>query len=429
MRAIENAIENIDDMLDAIVNTMLWLAYFVMISPFLVIGGTVYQKANGIPSLGKLRRQIKLDIGPPPETTIRREQIASKVKALVETGGWDELSKTLRDQEKDLLSTGLNQFYETAGNAARLALAHTTTQADLCPNVTIADISPAALALLEAAQCARPKDHILAALCARAHTDAAWICRISGETEIATDQARTSIIDHSAKAANILKQFDPLEHMSPLLAEAHYHLCLGADEGEGEIRAAHQDWTDLDPANLTPYSIHGVHLLPRWYGSYDELESEARKAAARTYDILGAGAYSAFYLAVLDQDHGSFAHLDTGFFLDGLADLIEASGFDQLRVNEIAAFLYQTSRPARPVLARADRLVKAQKRALRAGMVRLIRNHLHLVYPEVWQGGRNGALRAIGEAFRDEIIAGEMIQTAATPSRTRIVSRNLEHHG
>ncbi len=54
MRAIENAIENIDDMLDAIVNTMLWLAYFVMISPFLVIGGTVYQKANGIPSLGKL---------------------------------------------------------------------------------------------------------------------------------------------------------------------------------------------------------------------------------------------------------------------------------------------------------------------------------------------------------------------------------------
>ena len=110
MRAIENAIENIDDMLDAIVNTMLWLAHFVMISPFLVIGGTVYQKANGIPSLGKLRRQIKLDIGPPPETTIRREQIASKVKALVETGGWDELSKTLRDQEKDLLSTGLNQF-------------------------------------------------------------------------------------------------------------------------------------------------------------------------------------------------------------------------------------------------------------------------------------------------------------------------------
>ena len=48
----------------------------------------------------------------------------------------------------------------------------------------------------------------------------------------------------------------------------------------------------LDPHNQRHMRAMGSHLLPRWFGSYEELELQALRTAARTQDIWGAGGYT-----------------------------------------------------------------------------------------------------------------------------------------
>jgi len=190
---------------------------------------------------------------------------------------------------------------------------------------------------------------------------------------------------------------------------------------ERRIADNYEDLIDLDPHNHRHMRAMGNHLLPRWFGSYEQLELEARRTAARTQDIWGHGGYAWVYFDAIAVDDQACALVDVEFFIDGLKDIISACP-DQEMANLLSAYCAVAMRHGLGLNEQAD-LARMQ---IVDCANWLIRDHLTEVYPLIWahaaEGfdnsaritsvsrfaarGRADALQAIADQFRDDIENG-----------------------
>jgi hypothetical protein len=173
-------------------------------------------------------------------------------------------------------------------------------------------------------------------------------------------------------------------------------------------------------------------MLPRWFGSYDELELEARRTAARTQDIWGAGGYTWVYFDAIAIDETACARVDVDFFLDGLRDIVEVRP-NQEMINLLAAFCAVALRNGLGLNEQAD---LARMQIIDAANW-LIREHLTELHPMIWAHaadgfdnnarvtsvsrfaarGRADALQVIADQFREEISKG--LRVIFTPNGTQ----------
>lgn len=176
----------------------------------------------------------------------------------------------------------------------------------------------------------------------------------------------------------------------------------------------------------------GNHLLPRWFGSYPQLELEARRTAARTQDVWGHGGYTWVYFDAIAVDDHACALVDVDFFIDGLKDIISVRP-DQEMANLLSAYCAVAMRHGMGMNEEAD-LTRMQVVDCAKW---LIRDHLTEVHPLIWahatEGfdnnaritsvsrfaarGRADALQAIADQFRDDIEKGLRVTYTADGPR------------
>ena len=267
-------------------------------------------------------------------------------------------------------------------------------------------------------------DYVVGCIVALAHMDMAWSWRgIGWDVEIAP-RNREAFDAHFSRAREILSKFEGKEKTSPLFASTACALLRGDSKKTHSVADSYQALIDLNPENTGPLRALGTNMLPRWYGSYVGLELEARRTAARTQDIWGAGGYTWVMFDAISVDDQACARLDLPFFIEGLRDIVSRRP-DPHTVNLLAAYCANTMGQACSGDDDADHI-----RGQIAGCADwLVREYLTELHPMIWahaaQGfannlrvasanrfaaaGQEDALRIITNLFKREIDEGKQI--------------------
>lgn len=281
---------------------------------------------------------------------------------------------------------------------------------------------------LEAVLFEYPDNYAIALIVAHMHIDIGWAWRGARSTDAVKEINREAFEAHFLRATDILADFDPHELHSPALSAARCALLPSKSDPGAHLIREFEALIDLDPQNPRHMRALGNYLLPRWYGTYQALDIEARRTAARTFDHWGAGAYTWVWFDALLVDPEGFDTLEVEYFLDGVQDILECRP-NQHIANLLAAHLFQSwqitrqryhdsgTRPDMPL-------------ALRRGFEDLIHNHLRELHPLIWghaeigfentariisaerlaNKGQETALNAVAMPFLKNLQAGETIQ-------------------
>lgn len=269
-----------------------------------------------------------------------------------------------------------------------------------------------------------PDNPALAAIVALTHIDLGWAWRGTGWDIEVPMTNREAFAAHFDRAISIMAGFDAVALNSPLLAATQCALSAGRDLGPRQTAAQFEIWIDLDPHNPRAYRALGAKMLPRWHGTYETLELEARRAAGRTHDIWGAGAYAWVMFDAISSDAEACARLDLDFFLDGLRDILRHAR-DQHTVNLLLAYCANTMGATQTGNNETD-YVHTQ---IATAADWIVRDHLSELHPMLWAhaargfdnalrircperfaaSGYSDALHFLTEVFRRELSAGKRV--------------------
>ncbi|MEM6303514.1 MAG: hypothetical protein AAF744_02280 [Pseudomonadota bacterium] len=269
-----------------------------------------------------------------------------------------------------------------------------------------------------------PDNHVMAAIMAQVHMDIGWAWRGTGWDVEIPARNREAFDAHFDRARDILAPYSAEKLRSPLVAAASCALMCGGGQDTRRVADRYETLIDLNPMNPRAMRALGNHLLPRWFGSYPELELQARRTAARTLSIWGAGGYTWVMFDAITLDDQACANLDIAFFIEGLQDILERRP-DAYTTNLLAAYCGNSLGQIFSGNDEAD-----HKRAEIAECARwIVRDHLTELHPMIWahaaQGfdnnlrvhsparfaatGREDAVRIISRLFSREIAAGQRI--------------------
>ena len=150
----------------------------------------------------------------------------------------------------------------------------------------------------------------------------------------------------------------------------------------GSSACTHLHKSRLDPANPRHMRALGNYLLPRWYGDFEQLDLQARRVAAQTFDIWGAGGYTWVWFDALLVDPTGLEMLEIEYFLDGVSDILTRVK-DQHIANLMAAHLFRSWQISREQYYE-DGLRQDLPPALRQGFDKAVREHLREIHPLIW---------------------------------------------
>ncbi|WP_171210441.1 hypothetical protein [Ruegeria sp. HKCCA5426] len=272
-------------------------------------------------------------------------------------------------------------------------------------------------------------DPMIALVVALAHIDLAWAWRGTSVDAKLPPLHQSRCAAHFDRAAAILPKCREAAPESPLVAAADCALLAGQRKSNIRVADKYERLITLDPHNQRHMRAMGTHLLPRWFGSYEKLEVQALRNAARTHEIWGAGGYTWAQFDAIALDPEACARLDVEYFLEGLRDILRQRP-DQETVNMLAAYCAITIQNGLGLNEKADE-VRAQ---IHEAANWLIRDHMTELHPLIWAHAANGfnnsvrinsperfaarghrdALRAIGDLFREELRSG--MDVTFTPS-------------
>lgn len=215
----------------------------------------------------------------------------------------------------------------------------------------------------------------MAYVVAMAHLDLARSWRGASRPRDLSVQRRDAYKHHIKYACELADRFDPFEYDSALWAQVRCCVLEADAHPMQRIFDDYEDLTDLDPLCTDHLRAYGRDLLPRRFGTYEDLDNEARRATQRLEDVWGLGAYTWIYIGALELDRGAFRRLDPELFVEGMCDLLDNAP-NQHVVNQLAAFTGLTlSGPSYPGTGRA-RLAEC--------FSWLLQDHLTELHPLVW---------------------------------------------
>lgn len=285
---------------------------------------------------------------------------------------------------------------------------------------------------LEAVRAELRDDPVIALVVAQAHLDIAWAWRGTGWEGMVPRLNRQKCAAHFDRAAALLVPFRAVVADSPAMLATRCALLAGQRNPRTRIADDYERLIDLDPRNPRHMRALGNHMLPRWFGSYEALELEARRTAARTRDTWGAGGYTWVCFDAIALDDVACGRVDVEFFIDGLRDILAARP-EQETVNLLAAYCAVALRNGLGLNPDSDlaRIRIADSAAW------LIRDHLTELHPLIWAHaadgfdnnarvtsasrfaarGRADALRVVADQFREDIDRGLRVTFTADGPR------------
>ena len=269
-----------------------------------------------------------------------------------------------------------------------------------------------------------PENPALASIVALAHVDLGWAWRGTAWKIEVPARNLEAFSAHFDRAGSILAVCDATSLDSPLVAAAKCALSAARTSSTRQVAREFETWVNLDPRNGRAYRAFGAQMLPRWNGSYDQLELEARRTAGRMHDIWGAGAYAWTMFDAISGDTEACARVDLEFFLDGLRDILRHST-DQHTVNLLLAYCANTMGATQTGNDEAD-YVRAQ---IAQAAHWIVRDHLTELHPMLWAhaargfdnalrvrsperfaaSGHSDAMHFLRSVFRRELSAGKQV--------------------
>jgi hypothetical protein len=343
---------------------------------------------------------------------------------------WSDLVREIRTADAARLKTpGGMPVAELLAFGARsdvvLAAEHALQDAQGRKGTTIVD----GIMALETVRKDMRDDPIVSTIVAMAHIDIAWAWRGTGRGTLIPKLNRTRCAAHFDRARELLRPFWDKDTTDPFVANACCSLLAGQSDPSMKIADFYENLINLDPENYRHMRALGNHMLPRWFGSFPELELEARRTASRTQKLWGAGGYTWVYFDAIVLDDEACAQVDVPFFVDGLRDILAARPC-QMMVNLLASYCAVALRNGMGLNEQAD-MARIQ---IAECADWIIRDHLTELHPLVWAHaadgfdnnarvtsttrfaarGRSDALRVIADLFRDELADG--LHITFTPS-------------
>ena len=361
---------------------------------------------------------------PTAEDAIREKHLKSG-QFLVRQEAWDDLIDLIETADsKRLMTPGTMPVAELLAYGARsdviAAAEHALMDGQPARDAPLL----AGIEALEHVLADYPTSHVVASIVAQSHVDIAWAWRGTTQDAAVPARNRAAFEAHMDRAADILRDFCPIETNSPLLASTSCALLDRTREASQDTARRFEILIDLNPANPRAMRALGTQLLPRWHGSYDRLEVEARRTAARTEKTWGAGGYTWVQFDAIACDDEACANLDLDFFIEGLHHILERRS-DPYTTNLLAAFCANAIGQAFSGNDRAD-----QNRSQIAQCANwIVRRHMTELHPLIWAhaargfdtnlriqsptrfaaSGREDAMRIISSMFSSEIAAGKRI--------------------
>ncbi len=257
-------------------------------------------------------------------------------------------------------------------------------------------------------------DHVgMQCLAAWMHLEMAWIRR-GGEYANFTSDAAFQGFEHHTKAAHaLIKDIDAQGVDSPLVAEICYR-CVAAGGGTelADLKAAHAKWIALDPTDMGAFSLHGMFLLPRCYGSYDALADAAQSAYAAHHADTGLASYAATYLGAIGMDQIAMIGLNPLQLQDGLLDMTTRAKNPSAALNAVCAHLSGICTTSYSVTGKGEeKEIIVRNKALKAILKKFIRSGMGTVTPAIWtpQWSEIEVPYLLAEAFEVEIMAGQHV--------------------
>ncbi len=360
-------------------------------------------------------------VSSPPEDTKRRK-VSDHGQFLARQDCWDDLGLLIRqyDRSRAATATGL-PLADLLAFGARADVTGPVERALTDPGLMPGHAPRSGLAELEDVLDEYPDDYGIALVVAHAHLDIGWAWRGTGWTSDIPTRNWKQFKRHFARASEILDGFDAFAEDSPALAAARCALLAAEDAPQTRVADDYEDLIDLDPGNPRHMRALGYHLLPRWFGTYGDLELEARRTAARTTDIWGNGGYTWVYFDALAVDPEALSLMDVDLFEQGMRDIL-ARRTDQHTANMFAAYCAVTLSSRR---YRRPRQIAAQQKLIESFRW-ILSHHLQEVHPLTWGiaaqkpgttpdpvetaiKGRNHALARIARHFEKDLKRGARV--------------------
>ncbi len=357
-------------------------------------------------------------------------QVIERGRYLARQDLWAELSQEMRAADEGRKSTPCGQpIADLLAFGARSDVVLATEHA-LSDHKELSDYDLlGGISELEAEIQNHPDDPMITLVVALAHIDLAWAWRGTAHPDTLPALHQSRCAAHFDRAAALLPLCRAALPDSPAIAAADCALLAGHVDPRTRVADKYEALITLDPQNHRHMRAMGSHLLPRWFGSYEELELQALRNAARTQDIWGAGGYTWVQFDAIALDDEACARVDVEYFLEGLRDIV-ARRPDQPTINLLAAYCSVTLQNRMGQNPKAD---IARKQICEAANW-LIRDHMTELHPLIWAHAANGfnnslrvnsterfaargrrdALKAIANQLRDELRSGQSVTFTPT---------------
>lgn len=262
-----------------------------------------------------------------------RQTYIGKGQFLIRQEQWDVLGKLIRetDRNREMLADGtaLAELLSQGARSDFVAAAEASNAAGEQPCGSI-------VASLEEALDDHPRCWGVAVVVAQAHMDLGLISLGPRRPTSRPSTDETQFRYHFRRAAEILDPFCAIEEDSAILAKARCDLLLGDPAAKSRVCDDYEDLIDLSPTNPTYLRQFGLHLLPRWFGSYEMLDDMAHRTAEQVEDIWGEGGYTWVWFDALRAVPELASRLDIDRYIEGMRDIVEGHG-TQVVVNQITA--------------------------------------------------------------------------------------------
>lgn len=344
---------------------------------------------------------------------------------LVRQESWAEISDVIREADAaKTLTPGLMPVAELIAFGVRADVVASAERAVSEVEGRAPDAALDGIEALEHVLEEHADDRVIAAIVAQTHLDIGWAWRGNGWDVEIPQRNREAFAAHFDRARDIIKPFTKSHPDSALIAATHCAQLSGPAGKRNRVADRYEHLIDLNPHNPRPMRAMGNHLLPRWFGSYPQLELEARRTAARTEHIWGAGGYTWVQFDAISCDDQACANLDLPFFVDGLRDILTRKA-NPYTENLLAAYCANTISQSFSGNDEADH-IRAQISDCTEWIVREYLTELH---PMIWAhaahgfdntirirspqrfaaSGREDAMRIMAGLFKTEIAAGNRI--------------------
>lgn len=361
---------------------------------------------------------------PTAEDEIRAKHLA-RAQKLARQERWEDIHSLVEEADaRCLMTPGSMPIGELLAYGARADVIHAAEHALLDGEPARDAPLLAGIEALEHLLVEHSDNFVMGCIVAQAHMDIGWAWRGNSWDVEVPDRNRAAFEAHFDRAADIMKAFPADARPSALLAGTHASLLAGIGAESRTIADSYERLIDLNPANPRAMRALGSHLLPRWRGSYEALELEARRTAARTHEIWGAGGYAWVQFDAIVYDDAACARVDLDFFIEGLRDILSRRG-DPYIANLLAAYCANSVGESYS----GDDTADHNRNEIARCAQWIVREHLTELHPMIWAhaargfdnnlrvhsptrfaaSGRDDALRLITAMFSSEIASGKCI--------------------